>query len=270
MQCVHIPEHTKPLIMLNGYWGSQQYEQQDHLWGRHFPPCINIPIINKNPTGIWSVSVSQAGVNQQHKCGLWGVLQANLHINCSALQQAEREVGFRVVAGERLICREKEKRFKCLRILCLLAPCYDLVLEQNTDVKEKLPSAILSCTVTAAGVGCERGRGGCSSITWNFTSPGESAEELHPTINLWREGDWRIWIFLKQYTFEKQLLIKALLKEQKQNEREHNGNKNKLRMKPWWRTCEIRKPFTRSWYLIYLKAAGLVSNCAPHKKQVTM
>lgn len=31
MQCVHIPEHTKPLIMLNGYWGSQQYEQQDHL-----------------------------------------------------------------------------------------------------------------------------------------------------------------------------------------------------------------------------------------------
>lgn len=111
MQCVHIPEHTKPLIMLNGYWGSQQYEQQDHLWGRHFPPCINIPIINKNPTGIWSVSVSQAGVNQQHKCGLWGVLQANLHINCSALQEAEREVGFRVVAGERLICREKEKRF---------------------------------------------------------------------------------------------------------------------------------------------------------------
>lgn len=31
MQCVHIPEHTKPLIMLNGYWGSQQYEQQDYL-----------------------------------------------------------------------------------------------------------------------------------------------------------------------------------------------------------------------------------------------
>lgn len=50
-------------------------------------------------------------MNQQHKCGLWGVLQANLHINCSALQEAEREVSLRVVAGEKLICREKEKRF---------------------------------------------------------------------------------------------------------------------------------------------------------------
>lgn len=61
--------------------------------------------------------------------------------------------------------KKKNALIKCLRILGLLAPRYDLVLEQNTDVKEKLPLAILSCTVTAAGVGCVRGRGGCSSIT---------------------------------------------------------------------------------------------------------
>lgn len=53
------------------------------------------------------MNVSQAGVNQQHQAGLWGVQQAHLQINWSAADGAERQASLRVEAGEGLIYEGK-------------------------------------------------------------------------------------------------------------------------------------------------------------------
>lgn len=60
----------------------------------------NTPIINKHPSGL---SVSYAGVNQQHQVRVQGVQKAYFQIHWSILNEAERQVSLGVEAAERLI-----------------------------------------------------------------------------------------------------------------------------------------------------------------------
>lgn len=56
--------------------------------------------MHRHPVGL---SVSYAGVNQQHRVRLWRFVKAHFQIHSSVLNEAQRQVSLRVKAAERLI-----------------------------------------------------------------------------------------------------------------------------------------------------------------------